>query len=266
MSHTLTTYLREGTQQSHTLAENTAFMKCFLQGIVAKEALRQLMSTLYFVYDALEGEMQNYAEHPVVGSLYFPRLERTSQLEKDLAFYYGDNWRNEVQVSRKGLAYIVRLRAVANDDPTLLIAHAYVRYMDNLSGGQRLKAIIRSMLALPEGSGTAFYEFEGMPTGKEKRVFKQHYRDTLDTLPLSEKMVSKIVEEANVSCQLNRDVMNELEPLVRAAMSDETFERITRQDNPRSTTVDYLGHLTGLMTRPSFPTLQAQRAPVYTQF
>jgi heme oxygenase len=36
MSSHLDIRLREGTKHSHTMAENTAFMKCFLKGIVEK--------------------------------------------------------------------------------------------------------------------------------------------------------------------------------------------------------------------------------------
>jgi len=47
---TLATCLREGTQHSHTAAENTAFMKCFLKGIVEREPFRKLLANLYLVY------------------------------------------------------------------------------------------------------------------------------------------------------------------------------------------------------------------------
>ena len=42
----LSTSLREGTQQSHTAAENTAFMKCLMKGIVEREPLRKLFADL----------------------------------------------------------------------------------------------------------------------------------------------------------------------------------------------------------------------------
>ena len=164
MSRNLATLLREGTQQSHTLSENTAFMKCFLKGIVEKEPLRQLFSTLYFVYSTLEEEIRAHAKNPMVASIYFPCLERTAQLEKDLAFYYGNNWRNQIKASPEGSQYVARICEVADHRPELLIAHAYVRYMGDLSGGQALKKIIRLALDLPECQGTAFYDFEEIGT------------------------------------------------------------------------------------------------------
>ncbi len=64
----LSSRLRTGTQQSHTAAENTAFMKCFIKGIVEKEPLRKLFADLYFVYDALEKALQQHANHPILGT------------------------------------------------------------------------------------------------------------------------------------------------------------------------------------------------------
>ena len=235
MNHNLAMRLREGTQKSHTLAENTAFMKCFLKGIVEHEPFRQLVANLYFVYSALEDEMRRHVADPRVAPLYFPLLERTSQLEQDLAFYYEDNWRNCIEASAAGIRYVMRIHAIANDNPALLVAHAYVRYMGDLSGGQSLKAIIRSALALPEGQGTAFYEFKEIASVEARRAFKGQYREALNALPVDESLMQEIVDEANLAFKLNRDVMHALEPLVKKAIGDHVFDLITRQDKPGST-------------------------------
>ncbi len=235
MDHNLASCLREGTQKSHTLAENTAFMKCFLKGIVEREPFRQLVANLYFVYSALEEEIRRHAHHSVVGPIYFSLLERVPQLEKDLTFYYGENWRDEITASPEGLKYVERIREVSSQNPSLLVAHAYVRYMGDLSGGQGLKAIIRSALELPDGIGTAFYEFEEIPTVEARRAFKGRYRNALNSLPIENSLARQIVDEANLAFRLNRNVVHELEPLVREAIGDHVFDLITRQDKPGST-------------------------------
>ncbi|MEM1255988.1 MAG: heme oxygenase (biliverdin-producing) [Cyanobacteria bacterium P01_H01_bin.21] len=235
MDHNLASCLREGTQKSHTLAENTAYMKCFLKGIVEREPFRQLVANLYFVYSALEKEIRRHAHHSVVGPMYFSLLERVPQLEKDLAFYYGDNWRNQIMASSEGVHYVERIRELSTQNPSLLVAHAYVRYMGDLSGGQGLKTIIRSALELPEGVGTAFYEFMDIPTVEARRAFKKKYRTALNSLPIEKSLAHQIVDEANLAFQLNRDVMHGLEPLVKAAIGDHVFDLITRQDKPGST-------------------------------
>lgn len=235
MSIDLATQLREGTKHSHTAAENTAFMKCFLKGIVEWEPFRKLVADLYFVYRTLEAEMRRHRDHPVVGPMYFPELEREANLAKDLAFYYGDNWQNEIEASPEGINYVNRIQELSNTEPALLIAHAYVRYMGDLSGGQSLKNIVRSALNLPADKGTALHEFEQIPTVEARRAFKAKYRDALNSLPVDEALAQKIVDEANLAFQMNRNVVHELEPAVRAAVGEHVFDLITRQDKPGST-------------------------------
>jgi heme oxygenase len=58
--------LREGTQKSHTAAENADFIKCFLKGVVDKESYRKLVANFYFVYKALEEEFEKHKNHPVL--------------------------------------------------------------------------------------------------------------------------------------------------------------------------------------------------------
>jgi heme oxygenase len=235
MNSKLATRLREGTQQSHTAAENTAFMKCFLKGIVEREPFRKLLGNLYLVYSAIEEELKRHVQHPIVGKLYFPELDRKQNLEKDLDFYYGDNWREEITPLKAGKVYVDRIREISNSDPVCLIAHAYTRYMGDLSGGQALKGIVRSALNLPSDRGTALYEFEQLPTIEAKRAFKGIYRNALDSLSLDEETILRIIAEANFAFTLNRNVVDELEADVKAAIGSHVFDLITKQDKPGST-------------------------------
>lgn len=231
----LSTRLREGTMQSHTTAENTAFMKCFLKGIVEREPLRKLFADLYFVYSTLETALQSHVNHPIIGSLYFHELNRTENLDRDLAFYYGENWREQITASPAGCVYRDRIQTLSATDPVLLIAHAYTRYMGDLSGGQSLKNVIRSALSLPSNQGTEFYEFDQISTPEARRVFKECYRQTLDEFPVDADTIERIVAEANTAFTLNQDVMHELEADVKAAIGEHTFDLLTRQDRPGST-------------------------------
>ncbi len=229
MSHDLAHCLRTGTQQSHTAAENTAFMKCFLKGIVEREPLRKLFANLYFVYCALESELSQHQHHPAIAPIYFPILNRAANLEQDLAFYYGDDWRQQIAPLPAGATYVQRIHDVAQTHPILLIAHAYTRYMGDLSGGQALKNIVRSALKLPADQGIAMYEFAELPTPERKRAFKEIYRDALNSIDLTDAETQQIVDEANYAFALNRNVVHELEPDVIAAIGAHVFELLTRQ-------------------------------------
>jgi heme oxygenase len=235
MNSHLATRLREGTQKSHTAAENTAFMKCFLKGIVERVPFQKLLANLYLVYSTLEQELKRHQDHPIVGKIYFQELDRQQNLEQDLAFYYGDNWRSQVVPLKAGQVYVDRLKEISNIDPVCLIAHAYTRYMGDLSGGQALKGIIRSALDLPSDRGIDFYEFDQLPTVEAKKNFKEKYRQTLDALDVDEAAILRIVEEANYAFMLNRNVVDELEDDVKAAIGQHTFDLLTKQDRSGST-------------------------------
>ncbi len=235
MTHSLAHQLREGTKHCHTAAENTAFMKCFLKGIIEKDPFRKLTANLYFVYSALESELERLRDHPVVGSLYFPELNRKAKLEEDLEYYYGENWRDEIAASAQGQVYVSRIHEVAHHHPELLVAHSYVRYMGDLSGGQSLRNIARSAMDLPPDKGTGLHEFDQIPTVEARRAFKAKYREALDALPVGEAEIRAIVAEACRVFDLNRNVFHELEDDVKAAVGTHIFDLITRQDKPGST-------------------------------
>lgn len=235
MSGDFATRLREGTQKSHTMSENTAFMKCFLKGIVEREPYRKLMANLYYVYCAIEEELERLKDHPIIKETYFAVLNRKEHLEQDLAYYYGEDWQNQISPFEAGKTYVARIHEVAHTEPALLIAHAYVRYLGDLSGGQSLRKIVRSALELPEDQGTRFFEFDDFASPSVIREFKGQYRDALNSLPIDDALIDKIVEEANLAFKLNRDVFHDLEPDVKAAVGDHVFELLTKQDKPGST-------------------------------
>ncbi len=137
MAVALAGQLREGTKKSHTMAENTGFVACFLKGVVEKKSYRKLISDLYFVYEAMEEEIERLVneEHPVIKPIGFKSLFRKETLENDLKFYFGDNWKNEINISHSAKEYVERIREVATKSPELLVGHHYTRYIGDLSGG-----------------------------------------------------------------------------------------------------------------------------------
>lgn len=199
--------LKLGTQQSHSNAEHTGFMKNFLSGGVSQDSFCQLLSNLYFVYRQLESELQCHTTHPIISKIYYPELNRKANLEKDLTFYYGDHWQNNIAPSPATQAYVSRLRELSATEPVLLIAHAYTRYMGDLSGGQSLKKIAQSIFHLEEHQGICFYEFDQIPDVNE---FKTQYRQKLNELILNEELQDQIVVEANNAFTLNIAMLRDL--------------------------------------------------------
>lgn len=231
MSSNLSTALREGTKKAHTMAENTGFIACFLKGTVEPTSYRKLVANLYFVYSAMEEEMQKHQNHPILGSLYFPELNRKGSLEEDLAYYFGSNWRDQVAPSEAAKAYVARIHEVGEKSPELMIAHLYTRYMGDLSGGQILKKIAQNAMNLSEG-GTRFYEFENIP---DEKAFKKMYRERLDGVDVDAATVDRIVEEANDAFGMNMTMFKELEGNLIKAIGIQLFNLLTRRNRRGST-------------------------------
>ena len=152
--------LKTETKKSHTAAENTKFIGSFLRGVVSEESYKQLVANFYFIYRAMEEEVDKLSEHPIVGKVHSKLLNRTEPLSRDLRYYYGPNWRALIAPSEACQRYVNRIREVAEDDPELLVGHHYTRYMGDLSGGQILKGIAEKAMDLKDGEGLHFYEFE----------------------------------------------------------------------------------------------------------
>lgn len=231
MSVNLATQLREGTKKSHTMAENVGFVKCFLKGVVEKNSYRKLVTNLYFVYAAMEEEMEKLRQHPIVSQIYFPQLNRKQALERDLYFYYGPNWRQEIAISEAGQAYVARIREVAASQPELLVAHSYTRYLGDLSGGQILKKIAQRAMNLNDG-GTAFYEFKDI---SDEKAFKNQYRQAMDELPIEQATAERIVDEANAAFGMNMKMFEELEGSLIVAIGKMLFNTLTRRRTVGST-------------------------------
>ncbi len=224
--------LREGTKKAHTMAENTGFIACFLRGTVEKKSYRKLVANLYFVYAAMEEAMGQLKDHPVMGKMYFPELDRKAALELDLLYYYGANWREEIKASTATQAYVDQIKKVAKEDPEMLVAHLYTRYIGDLSGGQILKKIAVNAMALNEGEGTNFYEFANI---SDEKAFKTMYRAAMDDLPVSDEKVDEIVEEANGAFHHNMDMFQELEGNLIKAIGIQLFNLLTRRKAKGST-------------------------------
>ena len=200
--------LKEGTKKSHSAAENTTFVKSFLRGVVNKESYRALVNDLYFVYCALEEEVSNLKDHPVIGNLQLPDLNRRDALEMDLRYYYGPIWRSLIKPSEACERYVNRIREVAKNESELLVGHHYTRYLGDLSGGQILKGIAQKAMELGDGQGLQFYEFEKI---EDPKAYKAGYKGILNNLPIDQNQADAIIEEANYAFKLNMDMFNSLE-------------------------------------------------------
>ena len=199
--------LKTGTKRSHTAAENTKFVGSFLRGVISEENYRTLIKDFYFVYSALEEEMERLDDDEFLKPIHFKELNRLNALKMDLRYYYGPNWMMEIKPSEACIQYTERIHEVADKDPYLLVGHHYTRYLGDLSGGQILKGIAEKALNLPKNEGLHFYDF---PKIDDKKEFKTKYRAALDALTTDSSKINDIIAEANYAFRLNMYMFDEL--------------------------------------------------------
>ncbi|XP_018420211.1 PREDICTED: heme oxygenase 1 isoform X2 [Nanorana parkeri] len=204
--------LKEATKEVHKQAEDTEFMRNFQKGQVTLHEFKLVMSSLYFVYEALEEEIERNKENPVFSPLYFPlELHRKKALEEDLEYFYGPQWRKQISFPQSTKNYVERLHHVGRKEPDVLVAHAYTRYLGDLSGGQVLKKIAQKALQLPAtGEGLAFFTFDHVTNATK---FKQLYRSRMNSLDVGIASKKRILEEAKTAFLLNVKVFEELQTL-----------------------------------------------------
>lgn len=206
----LSEVLAAGTREIHEKAENTQFVKDFLRGNICKEIFKIGVVALYYTYTALEEEIERNKDHPKFAPLYFPaELHRHDALVRDLEYFYGPEWESQIRCSEATKHYVERIHQVGQEDPVLLVAHAYTRYMGDLSGGQILKKVAQRALKLPPtGEGLEFYRFEGIHSAK---AFKQLYRSRMNELELDMETKKRLVDEAVKAFHFNIEVFEEIE-------------------------------------------------------
>jgi len=198
--------LDDGTRKSHSMAENTAFVTGFFKGMSNRSSFASLVTSLYYVYSAME-EAFDVTTDDRVKALDKPELRRVQALRQDMKFYYGNE--NEVAAPTAAtMAYVNRVKEVARDEPYLLVAHQYTRYLGDLFGGQMMGGMAMRSLDLEPGQGIKFYEFDGI--SNTKMYIEDWYRD-LNALEFTEEQKQAIVDEANLVFTLNIGIFEELD-------------------------------------------------------
>jgi heme oxygenase len=195
--------MRDGSKIEHEAAEKSAFLQELLAGRVNERGYAAYLRRLRVVYRALESTGRCQQTDQLVGAVHDRSLERLGALEEDL-----DHWapRDDLYVdSPAASAYASRITSSATWGG-LYLAHHYVRYLGDLSGGQAIGRILNREFDLG-GRGIAFYSFSAVPKPKH---YKDAYRARLDALGTTPEETARIVTEVQHAFRLNRGMLAEL--------------------------------------------------------
>lgn len=207
MSTGLAERLKSETRTLHTEAERSVFMGVLLRGKMARTAYCALLRNLHAIYAAMEPALARHAAHPAIAPVFAAPLARTRSLAADLDALHGPGWGAALAVQPSVTQYVLRLQQIDADEPELLLAHAYVRYLGDLSGGQMLSRIVAQSMGLAAGQGTAFYDFGD---ASETTQLTRAFRDGLQAIAVGEVGVDAIVAEARSAFRRHQTLFEEL--------------------------------------------------------
>ncbi|KAF7711198.1 heme oxygenase-like [Silurus meridionalis] len=220
--------IKSVTKECHVRANSTELMQAFQRGNITLMQYKLLLCSLYKIYEALEEELDRNASHGSVAPIYFPQeLARAETLKRDLQHFYGQNWREEMFIPASTLRYTQRLREIGCKHPEYLVAHAYTRYLGDLSGGQVLSRVPQRSLGLKNGEGLGFFSF---PAINSPNLFKQLYRSRMNSIELTETQKEGVLEEAIRAFEFNIQVFDELQTFVNISEENEQRQRRKAQN------------------------------------
>lgn len=185
--------LKAATWAQHQQAERCELMRDLLQGRLKPLAYGALLAGLLEIYRALEAGLVRHATHGHIAPWMEPALQREASLQRDLDDLHGPGWDRRLTCPAEAHAYAAHLAQLARHDPGLLTAHAYVRYLGDLHGGQMLARVVARHLSPGDGRGLAFYDF-GDPHTVRGHIAR--LRAGLDAVPLDAAARQRLVDEA----------------------------------------------------------------------
>ncbi|KAJ7673552.1 hypothetical protein B0H17DRAFT_1208371 [Mycena rosella] len=199
LSQPLSDLVREGTKQAHEEVEVSPAAAAMLRGELDKEEYVRFLMMLWHIYNTFERGLERHQNNPVLEPTYNPTvLARAPPLSADIAYLLGvpeSSWKSHrIHVQLMAAqppaleSYVARIQAIADSpDPSPLLAHAYVRYLGDLSGGQTIQRALGKAYGLTIGGpGLSFYAFKELHSAKpatqgDMKRIKEWFRAGMNT-------------------------------------------------------------------------------------
>jgi len=195
----LTKVLFERTHELHTKAERSGIINDVLRGRATKYGYALLLRNLLPAYQQLEAGLEANRNSPLVGALARREVYRTKAIISDLVALFGPSWESALPLLPPGEQYAQRIASAERGDGANLVAHAYTRYLGDLSGGQVLKRLLARTPGLRPGE-MSFYDF---PNIDDTNRFKQLYRQAINDSAAWMTNMDAVIAEAIEAFELN---------------------------------------------------------------
>lgn len=191
--------LREHTWSLHARAEGSGIVAAILNGTANRFGYALFLRNLLPIYLAMEESFDRHVSTPGVRAIVARHLYRGPAIQADLEDMFGPTWTRALPALPASDRYAARIREVALTGGVRLIAHGYVRYLGDLSGGQVLQRMLARRLGLP-GSSLSFYDFREITDPKQAG---ESYRRALDRAGSEIPDTAPVIAEARRAFRFN---------------------------------------------------------------
>ena len=191
--------------KAHHHAEGMAFSRALLAGEATPPQLAALLRAVAPAYALLEEEAPERACALGATDLPWADLARSAALQRDLAQL---SVLSSSPSSPAAALWLERLRLLARQAPHRLMAHVYVRYGGDLSGGQQLGQEANAILQRHGLPRLHFWAFD-LPIA----ALKASLHGGFEQLDLTEAEEEEFLEEAETAFLLTQRLLAELAEL-----------------------------------------------------
>ena len=187
---------------AHHQAEGMAFSRSLLDGQAHPRQLAALIRALAPAYGLIEARGPLLAA--ALGAVGFPwaDLARSQALHLDIA---GLTVVPATPASAAAAIWLEHLQRLAQQAPHRFMAHVYVRYGGDLSGGQQLAAQANAILAGQGLPPLGFWEFR-----RPIPELKQELHDAIERMDLSADEELELLEESVIAFHDTQRLLAEL--------------------------------------------------------
>lgn len=204
--HVFSARLREVTRKDHSEAESSEFITTLMGGTRTSRDYVLLLSQYTYIYAALESEVRALAEDPDLGPIFDLRLERTLRINDDLTKLLPSHGLADVPGPLEATRDYVRHIHEAAKEPARLVAHHYLRYLGDLSGGQIIGRLVERHYGIGS-EALSMWRFEEIDKYK---TYKDEYRERLDAYAVTPERAEALLEEAAKGFTLNKALFRDL--------------------------------------------------------
>lgn len=208
-SSCITQTMHAQTREIHKQTERSPFTEKLRKGTLPEECYVRQLTDQYAVYSTLEEAMRKKYYIPGMSQVYVESLCRAPYLAKDIQSFA----QPEYPLSDAAKAYVAHLKKLASHQPNLLLAHAYVLYGGNLSGGFVIKKWVEKIFP----GKAEFYNFDKFIN--EDGQSKDGWKKNIDAMPLTAHERALMSEEAAQAFRFVGEMM-------RAALQHEEISDI----------------------------------------